>query len=322
MRLAGRLRTPSIGWTAASIPDQTGRIALVTGANSGLGLATVIALAKAGASVVMAVRNADRGATARSRVLSAAPGADVRVGVVDLADLASVRRFAAAESATLERLDIVVNNAGIMAIPPALSPDGVELQFAANHLGHFALTVLLEPLLSATPGSRVVAVSSLAATSGSLVDLDPTSLDGYERFAVYGTTKLANQAFTAELDRRLARANARAGRPIAVAAHPGLASTNLQSGFALGGWKQSIVDVGAKFVTQPASVGALSQLRAATDPDVAGADYFGPSLPGQYYGPPRRLALLPSATDPAIGRRLWDLSVELSGVDDSRLPAA
>jgi hypothetical protein len=165
-----------------------------------------------------------------------------------------------------------------------------------------------------------------------LVDLDPTTLDGYERFAVYGTTKLANQAFVAELDRRLAAAHpsaagrpaagrSAAGRTIAVAAHPGLASTNLQSGFALGGWKQSIVDVGAKFVTQPASVGALPQLRAATDPDVVGADYFGPSLPGQYYGPPRRLVLLPSATDPAVGRHLWDLSVELSGVDDSRLPA-
>jgi NAD(P)-dependent dehydrogenase (short-subunit alcohol dehydrogenase family) len=221
----------------------------------------------------------------------------------------------------------LINNAGIMATPPQLTPGGVELQFATNHLGHFALTGRLIGRLLATPGSRIVSVSSLAARSGSLADHDPTSLDGYERFGVYGATKLANQVFTAELDRRLRRVAARSGpgraapesAPIAVAAHPGLSATNLQQGFALGGLRQFAVDVVARIATQPASIGALPTLRAATDPDVSGGDYFGPSLPGQYYGPPRKMRLLPTATDLETGRRLWEQSIALSGVTFSEL---
>ncbi len=308
------MNRPSFGWSANDIPDLSGRVAVITGANSGLGLATARSLAGAGARVVMAVRTPSKGHTAAEAVRRRHPSAEVDVVELDLSDLESVRAGAEELTGRLDRLDWLINNAGIMATPPQLSADGVEMQFASNHLGHFALTGLLLPVLIATASSRVVSVSSLAANSGSLVDHDPTSLAGYERFTVYGTTKLANQVFTLELDRRLARRFA-TDRTVAVAAHPGLSSTNLQSGFALGGVLQSVVDLGARFVTQPASIGALPTLRAAVDPAVRGGDYFGPSLPGQYYGPPRKIPMVTAATDPETGRRLWEQSVALSGVD-------
>ncbi len=311
-------RLPSLGWSVGDIPDLSGRVAVITGANSGLGLATARALAEAGAAIVMAVRTPSKGRSAAETIRRRHPSADVEVVELDLSDLGSVRRAAGAVSGRLDRLDWLIDNAGIMATPPQLSVDGVEMQFASNHLGHFALTGLLLPLLLATPSSRVVSVSSLAANSGSLVDHDPTSLDGYDRFKVYGTTKLANQAFTIELDRRLARSGG-TERTIAVAAHPGLSSTNLQSGFQLGGLRQTVVDFGARFVTQPASIGALPTLRAAVDPDVRGGDYFGPGLPGQYYGLPKKIRMSTAATDPDVGCRLWEQSVALSGVDYAEL---
>ncbi len=301
------------GWTPNDVPSpKPGRVALVTGGNSGLGFATAKTLAAVGVEVILAVRSIDKGEAAAARIRNeVGVSADVRVTQVDLSDLASVRAGAARLDTELERLDLCINNAGIMATPPQLSVDGFELQFASNHLGHFALTGLLLPKLLATTGARVVSVSSLAANSGSLIDHDPRSLDGYERFKAYGTTKLANQVFTAELDRRFRAAGV---DTIAVAAHPGLAHTNLQRGFALPGVAQKLVDVGARFVTQPASVGALATLRAALDHDVQGSDYFGPSFPGEAFGPPKKLRLLPTATDPDTGRRLWEQSVEAAGV--------
>ncbi len=307
---------PRLGWSTDDIPPQEpGKVAIVTGGNSGLGYATAKALAAAGMSVVLAVRTPAKGEAAAAKIRAAVgPSALVSVTQVDLASLESVRSAAARLSEQLDRLDLCVNNAGIMATPPQLSVDGVELQFASNHLGHFALTGLLLPLLLATPGSRVVSVSSLAATSGSLIDHDPTSLAGYDRFKVYGTTKLANQVFTSELDRRFTAAGATS---MAVAAHPGLSTSNLQSGFALPGIAQKLTNFGARLVTQPASIGALSTLRAATDLEVAGGDYFGPSLPGEAFGPPKKLPLLATAIDREMGRRLWEQSVALSGVDYS-----
>ncbi len=309
---------PRWGWSTNDIPDQPdGRVALVTGGNSGLGFATAKGLAGAGLSVILAVRTPAKGDEAAARIrASVGPSANVSVVAVDLASLESVRDAAARLVGDFDRLDLCINNAGIMATPPQMSIDGIELQYASNHLGHFALAGLLLPLLLATPDSRVVSVSSLAANSGSLIDHDPTSLTGYERFKVYGTTKLANQVFTAELDRRLRAAGA---TTMAVAAHPGLSHTNLQSGFALPEIAQKLTDFGARFVTQPASVGALSTLRAATDLEVAGGDYFGPSLPGEAFGPPKKMALLPTATNRDTGRRLWEQSVALSGVRYSEL---
>ncbi|MEZ5231002.1 MAG: oxidoreductase [Acidimicrobiales bacterium] len=303
---------PGIGWTADDIPDQQGRVAIVTGGNSGLGFETAKALAKAGARVVLAVRTPAKGEVAAEAIVrNLGPGASVSVTRVDLSSVATVRAAADQLLADLDRLDLLINNAGIMATPPQLSVDGVELQFASNHLGHFALTGLLLPLLLATPSSRVVSVSSLAANSGSLIDHDPTSLIGYERFKAYGTTKLANQVFTAELDRRCTAAGVDVA---AVAAHPGLAHTNLQNGFSLGSIAQTLTNIGARFVTQPASIGALATLRAATDPNVRSGDYFGPALPGEFFGTPKKLELLPTALDRETGRRLWVRSVELSGV--------
>ncbi len=315
-----RFSLPSLGWSTNDIPQQPdGRIALITGGNSGLGYETAKALAEAGVSVILAVRTPKKGEAAAAKIRAGLePGnkATISVTQVDLSSLASVRAAGERLNGELDRLDLCIDNAGIMATPPQLGEDGVEMQFASNHLGHFALTGLLMPLLLATPSSRVVSVSSLAANSGSLIGHDPTSLAGYERFKVYGTTKLANQAFTAELDRRLRAIGA---DTIAVAAHPGLSHTNLQSGFALPSAVQKVADFGARFVTQPASIGALPTLRAATDPAVEGGDYFGPSLPGEAFGPPKKLTLLATATDPDTGRQLWEQSVELSGVDYAAL---
>lgn len=312
MSLLSSLLAPA-GWTTADIGDQTGRTAVVTGGNSGLGYETAKALAEAGAMVILAVRTVTKGESAAERIRSnlSGPGS-VSVTELDLADLASVAATSERLLADLDRLDLCINNAGVMATPPSLTDDGIELQFASNHLGHFALTGRLLPLLLRTPGSRVVSVSSLAANSGSLNGHDPRSLEGYERFAVYGTTKLANQAFTAELGRRLIAADA---DTIAVAAHPGLSHTNLSSGYELPFPVGMVLKGASRVMTQPASIGALPTLRAAVDPEVASGDYFGPALPGQAFGLPKKLPLLGTATDPDTGRRLWEQSIELSGVD-------
>lgn len=307
----------SVGWTTADMPDQTGRTVIVTGGNSGLGYETAKALAHAGATVILAVRTTAKGEAAAERVRSSIDGAgSVSVIELDLADLASVESTAKRLLADLDQLDLCINNAGVMATPPSLTSDGIELQFASNHLGHFAFTGRLLPLLLAAPGSRVVSVSSLAANSGSLVDHDPTSLEGYERFAIYGTTKLANQAFTAELGRRLKAAGADA---IAVAAHPGLSHTNLSSGYELPFPIGHVLKGASRVMTQPASIGALPTLRAATDPDVQSGDYFGPALPGEAFGLPKKLSLLDTATDAETGRRLWEQSIDLSGVSYQEL---
>ena len=304
-------------WNKKDIPDLSGRTAVVTGANSGLGYETVKALAGAGARVIMACRtlNKAKGAQAKlieslERSLDTAP--EIEIELVDLASLESVDEFVDRMFATYEHLDLLINNAGVMATPPQLTDDGIEYQFACNHTGHFALTAGLMPLLHDTEGSRVVAVSSLAARSGSLIDHDPTTLEWYDPMGVYGATKLANQVFAVELDRRLRAV----GSPtISVAAHPGLSATNLFASFDLPGPLAMGARFGSKLVTQPASIGALPQLRAACEPGVRGGSYFGPSLPGQAYGPPKEIPLLRHAADLDTGTRLWDLSVELTGAD-------
>lgn len=305
-----------MAWTRKDIPDLSGRTAVVTGANSGLGYETTKALAAAGARVIMACRSLGKAKGAQAKLIEDLEeeglSPEIEIELVDLASLASVDEFVARLFENFEHLDLLINNAGVMATPPQMTDDGLEFQMACNHFGHFALTAGLMPLLHDTPGSRVVAVSSLAARSGSLTKHDPTTLEGYDRFAVYGATKLANQVFAIELDRRLRAA----GSPtISVAAHPGLAGTNLFEGFDLPGPLQLGAKLGSKLVTQPASIGALPQLRAACEPGIRGGSYFGPGFPGQAYGPPKEIPVLETASDPDTGQRLWDLSVDLTGAD-------
>lgn len=304
-------------WSKRDIPDLTGRTAVVTGANSGLGYETTKALAAAGARVIMACRTLTKAKGAQAKLLEGFEGSldvapEIEIELVDLALLESVDAFVARMFDRYEHLDLLINNAGVMATPPQLTEDGIEFQFACNHTGHFALTAGLMPLLHDTPGSRVVAVSSLAARSGSLTNHDPTSLDGYDPMGVYGATKLANQVFAIDLDRRLRAA----GSPtISVAAHPGLSATNLFEGFAMPRPLAIGARIGSKLVTQSASIGALPQLRAACELGVRGGSYYGPAIPGQAYGPPKEIPVLRHAADVDTANKLWDLSIELTGAD-------
>lgn len=301
-------------WTLTDIPDQSGRVAVVTGANSGIGLETTRALADSGALVVMACRDRARGEAARSRLLerlSDRAGAADRLVVVelDLADPASIAVFADRFANDYEQLDLLINNAGVMAVPPELTAAGIERQWAINHLGHFALTGLLLPTLNLN-GARVVSVSSLAAAGGNPDNPIRTDLDGYARFPVYSDTKLANQVFAVELNHRLAASGSTA---LSVVAHPGVSHTNLGAGTAIPVATRLLL-MASRLATQPASEGALPILRAATDETVEGGQYYGPSGRRQHRGAPRQIPLVAGAAARSLGRRLWAQSMELSGV--------
>ena len=305
-------------WASADIPDQTGRTVLVTGANSGLGLASAEALARRGATVLMACRNPDRADVARARVAAVATGPAPVAVALDLADLASVRKAAAEVDQLVERLDVLMNNAGIMAPPRGLTADGVELQFGTNHLGHFALTGLLLPALLRAPAPRVVTTASLMHRTGDTRWEDATDHRArYNRWTAYGRSKLANLLFVRELARRSADAG---GALVATAAHPGYASTHLTA--ASGEGRRWLLERAAGMLTaagngiaaQPAAAGALPQLYAATMPDVAPGDYFGPGGPFELRGGPRRVGMTAQARDDAAAARLWAVSEELTGV--------
>jgi NAD(P)-dependent dehydrogenase (short-subunit alcohol dehydrogenase family) len=297
------------GWTADHIPDQSGRIVLVTGANSGLGLVTARELARAGATVVLTARDADKGAAAEAEIRESVPEAKLESRVLDLADLDSVRKLASALVADHERLDVLVNNAGVMMTPKRSTADGFELQFGTNHLGHFALTgLLLGRLGGADP--RVVTVSSLEHRPGRIDFGDLTWETGYHPRAAYQRSKLANAAFGIELDRRLRAA----GSPVkSVLAHPGYSATNLQSSGPTGPMKQ-LLRVGNALLAQSPADGALPQLYAATAADVEGGEFFGPDGFREARGHPRRVEATSRARDPELGRRLWEVSEELTGV--------
>jgi NAD(P)-dependent dehydrogenase (short-subunit alcohol dehydrogenase family) len=293
-----------MGWSEAEIPDQSGRAAVVTGANSGIGYETARALAAKGARVVLACRSEARGRDAEARLRAAVPGADARFEALDLGSLASVRAFAEKLRAAEPRLDLLVNNAGVMMTPYGRTADGFELQLGTNHLGHFALTGLLLDPLRATPRARVVNVSSAVHFVGR-IDFD--DLDGersYGRTRAYAQSKLANLLFTLELQRRFEAAGADA---LAAAAHPGSTRTGLQQHAPL---MRALV---ALFSQAPPE-GALPTLRAATAPDVRGGDYFGPSRFGGMIGPPALARRSPRARDAAAARRLWQVSEERTGV--------
>jgi NAD(P)-dependent dehydrogenase (short-subunit alcohol dehydrogenase family) len=301
-------------WTAADIPDQRGRIALVTGANSGLGLRSAEALARAGATVLMACRDQTKGKVALDVVRESAAAADPELVELDLSELDSVRAAADAVRRRTDRVDVLMNNAGVMAIPLRRTTAGHEMQFATNHLGHFALTGLLLPLLTRAGGSaRVVTTSSMAHRVGSIRFDDPNWEHGYRKWLAYGQSKLANLLFTAELDRR---AGAAGTQLVAVAAHPGYASTHLQAaGPEMVG--NSLAKTGMNVLNavmgQSDAAGALPQLYGATAPAVEGGQYFGPRFLG-WRGLPTLAHSSGRSRKHDDARRLWEMSEELTGV--------
>jgi NAD(P)-dependent dehydrogenase (short-subunit alcohol dehydrogenase family) len=297
-------------WSTTDIPDQTGRVAVVTGANTGLGFETAKALAAKHATVVLAVRNVDKGKEAAATIAAAAPGADVHVQPLDLSSLASVREAAEALRGAHPQIDLLINNAGVMYTPKQTTVDGFEMQFGTNHLGHFALTGLLLDRLTATPGSRIVTVSSMGHRIRAAIHFDDLQWErSYSRVGAYGQSKLANLLFTYELQRRLAAA---ASTTIATAAHPGGSDTELTRNSPAP--LRALSAVFGRFVAQSAAMGALPTLRAATDPGVIGGHYYGPAGFRELRGWPRVVESSAQSHDAEIQRRLWSVSEELTGV--------
>jgi NAD(P)-dependent dehydrogenase (short-subunit alcohol dehydrogenase family) len=295
-------------WSEADIPDQSGRTVLITGANSGLGLRSAKVFAGMGARVLMASRNAERGRAAVAEVGSRAEFVEL-----DLSDLASVRKAAAdVRERTGDKLDVLMNNAGVMGTPFTRTTDGFEMQFGTNHLGHAALTWLLMPALH---DSRVVTVASHAA-KGPGLNLDDPNFERrrYTSAAGYSQSKLANLIFMVELDRR---ARAAGLNLISAGAHPGMTNTNLvANSLTLRDYKtlQGILIWGSRQVCQAVENGTLPQLYAATAPDVRGGDYFGPKWFVEMWGPPIRVRPRAAALNEQTGRRLWEITAELTGV--------
>jgi NAD(P)-dependent dehydrogenase (short-subunit alcohol dehydrogenase family) len=295
-------------WTTADIPDQTGRVAVITGANTGLGYETALALAAHGAHVVLAVRDLDKGKDAISRIVAHSPQADVALQELDLTSLESVRTAARQLRADHDRVDLLINNAGVMYPPKSTTKDGFELQFGTNHLGHFALTGLLLDRLLPVAGSRVVTISSIGHRIRADIHFDDLQWEhGYNRVSAYGQAKLANLLFTYELQRRLAPI----GTTIAVAAHPGGSNTELMRH--LPGWAASLYPV-LEPMFQDSAMGALPQLRAATDPSVQGGQYYGPDGFSQTRGYPKVVGSSKKSHDAERQRRLWTVSEELTAV--------
>jgi NAD(P)-dependent dehydrogenase (short-subunit alcohol dehydrogenase family) len=298
-------------WTTDDVPGQQGRLAVVTGANTGLGFETARVLAARGASVVLAVRDIEKGKRAAARIADTAPGANVTVQPLDLSSLDSIRAAADELRAKHPRIDLLINNAGVMFPPKQTTRDGFELQFGTNHLGHFALTGLLLEQMLPVPGSRVVTVSSLAHRIRARINFD--DLQGqrsYSRVRAYAQSKLANLMFTYELQRRLSGAST----TIAVAAHPGLADTELTRNS-----PAITAFLYARVMSQKPAMGALPTLRAATDPGVLGGQYYGPDGLFGARGYPTLAESSRRSRDPAVQRRLWTVSEQLTGVS---FPAA
>jgi NAD(P)-dependent dehydrogenase (short-subunit alcohol dehydrogenase family) len=300
----------STKWTAADIPDQSGRVAVVTGANTGLGYWTAEMLADKGAHVVLAVRNLDKGKDAVDRITAKSPKADVELQQLDLTSLDAIRKTAEELKAAHERIDLLINNAGVMYTDKATTKDGFELQFGTNHLGHFAFTGLLLDRLLPVQGSRVVTVSSVGHRIIAKIHFDDLQFDrSYNRVAAYGQSKLANLMFTYELQRRLA---AKGAPTVALAAHPGGSDTELTRNIPQ--LVKPVVDVVWRMFSQSAEMGALPTVRAATDPSAQGGQYYGPDGIGEQRGYPKVVKSSKQSHDEAIQRRLWAVSEELTGV--------
>jgi NAD(P)-dependent dehydrogenase (short-subunit alcohol dehydrogenase family) len=295
----------SSNWTEQQIPDQHGRVAIVTGANTGLGFETARMLAEHGAAVVLAVRDVEKGRQAAARI-----SGDVTVQALDLTSLDSIRAAASDLRAAHSRIDLLINNAGVMFTPRQTTADGFELQFGTNHLGHFALTGLLLDRLLPVPGSRVVTVSSNGHRIRAAIHFDDLQWErSYSRIAAYGQAKLANLMFTYELQHRLAPH----GTTVAVAAHPGVSNTEL--GRNTPAALRVPLTWFAPLFSQKADMGALPTLRAATDPAVTGGQYYGPGGRGQNRGYPKLVTSSHDSHDQAVQQRLWAVSEDLTGVE-------
>ncbi len=304
-----------MNWTADDVPDQDGRTIVVTGANSGIGLEATRELARHGANVIMACRNTERGEDAAADVRAGVPDADLRVEVCDLASLESIRAFA--ERLEGEPIDVLINNAGTMAIPRSETEDGFETQFGVNHLGHFALTGLVFEGLHTAPESepaRVVTVSSGLHERGEIDFDDLQGEQAYDKWDAYGQSKLANLLFAYELERRFLTAGLSAK---SLAVHPGYADTQLQFR-GIEGRGSRIRLLGRQLMNavlaQPAEKGALPTLYAATAPDAEGGAYYGPGGLLDMRGTPERQASSDRSYDRGTARRLWEVSSELTGV--------
>jgi NAD(P)-dependent dehydrogenase (short-subunit alcohol dehydrogenase family) len=298
------------GWTTAAMMPQTGKTVLVTGANSGIGFQAARELARRGAQVLLGARDAAKGEAARSRILAELPEAQVRIVPLDMASLASIRGFAGEFVASGAKLDLLVNNAGVMALPKReQTEDGFERQFGTNHLGHFALTGLLMPALLKAQAPRVVTVASLAHRNGKM---DWDNLEGeksYSPWGAYNMSKLANILFARELDRRAREAHSRL---MSVAVHPGISITNIaQYGT---DFKSRFVKAIGGLIFQDDALGALPTLYGATEPEVQGGQYIGPGGFGEMGGYPKVVQPRPQALDEQAGRRLWSVSEQLTGV--------
>ena len=309
-------------FTAASVADQSRKVFVITGGNSGIGLEAAKVLVSRNATVVLACRDARKMGEAAASLRAAGAGRVEQV-VLDLSSLASVRSAATELAGRFPQIDVLVNNAGVMALPEAKSADGHELQFATNHLGHFALTARLLPLLVAagTPErpARVVNVSSTMHRRANLNFDDPMLTRGYHPWVAYGQSKMANLLFTYELDRRLRAA----GLPVrALACHPGYAATNLQNTMRRGAFMTLATDLGNRLVAQSAEGGAWPTVHAALSPEVDGGDYVGPGGLFEIAGPPRKVASNRASHDADSQRRLWELSERLTGVRFEGLPPA
>jgi NAD(P)-dependent dehydrogenase (short-subunit alcohol dehydrogenase family) len=310
-------------WTTNEIPDLTGKRALVTGANSGLGLETVRALAEKGAQVFLACRSREKGQRALAEIQAGVPASKVELVELDLASLASVRACAEDLLQRIPRLDLLFNNAGIMAIPRRETLDGFEMQFGVNHLGHFALTGLLLPLLLATPQSRIITTTSQARSMGGIVFDDLQRTRSYGRWNAYGQSKRANLLFAFELQARLVAA---AASTISVAAHPGYAQTNLQTTSASESrarLESGVYAIFGPLMAQSARMGALPQLYAGTSPDIVGGELVGPGSLGGMRGYPKVDRRAQREYDRSVAARLWEESVRLTGVQylDLQVPS-
>lgn len=300
-------------WTAAQIPSQAGKVALVTGANSGIGYQAALELARHGAHVLLGCRSAEKGQAAFERLHREAPGASAEVVELDMASLASIRAFASQFAARSIPLDLLINNAGVMALPTReVTADGFERQFGTNHLGHFALTGLVMPQLLAAPAPRVVTVASLAHRNGKIDFNNLQSERRYKPWDAYGESKLANILFAKELERRAELVHSKL---ISLPVHPGVSQTSIvANGPGASDVKTRILFSVAKFLTSQDAEGALPTLYAATSPDAHGGDYIGPDGFMEFKGSPTVVKPRANGLDSAVGQRLWTVSEEITGV--------
>lgn len=299
-------------WSISNIPDLTGKVIIVTGGNSGLGYESVKAFASKGATVIMASRSLEKAKEAQKEISVYAPNGKVNVMEIDLMDLKSIKTFAQEFKTLYNRLDILLNNAGIMMTPYQLTKNGFESQFGANHLGHFALTGLLFDLIKNTPKSRIINVSSIAHKKGK-IDFDNLLYDdgkSYDSMQAYRRSKLANLLFTYELQRRLAKNNADV---IAVAAHPGVSPTNLVNHLK-GSLVFNLFELLSAFITHSPDKAALPEIRAAVDPEVKGGEYYGPNGFLEMKGDPVLVQSTKESHDTSLAEKLWEVSEELTGV--------